>query len=78
MRISQVRRVGHLEVERNLPPIRKGLGRFLRFNGSSRDVAAPLSWVDSHYLAEGAREGSLIAKPRLHCDVDDRCSRLPE
>ena len=37
-----------LEVERNLPPIRKGLGRVLRFDSFSSDVAAPLSRADTH------------------------------
>ena len=73
-----MRRVGHLEVERNLPPIRKGLGRVLRFDSSSSDVAAPLSRADSHYSVKGAREGGLIAEARLNCYVRNRRGRLPK
>jgi hypothetical protein len=38
------------------------LGRALRFDSSSSDVATPLSRTDSRYVAESAREGGLIAK----------------
>ena len=70
--------MSHLEVKRNLPPIRKRLGRVLRFDSSSSDVAAPLSWADSHYLAEGASEGGLISEARPNRYVRDRRGRLPK
>jgi hypothetical protein len=68
----------HLEIERDLPPIRKALGRVLRLDGSGCDVATPLSRADSHYLAEGTREGGLIAEARLNCYVRNRRGRLPK
>jgi len=68
----------HLEVECNLPPIRKGLGRPFRFDSFGSDVATPLSRAESHYLAEGAREGGLIAEARLNCYVRNRRGRLPK
>jgi len=51
---------------------KRGLRRVLRFDSSSRDVAAPLPWGDPHFLAEGAREGGLIGKARLNCYVCNR------
>jgi hypothetical protein len=78
MGILQVSRFRHLEVERSLPLIRKRLGRVLRSDSSSSDVTAPLPRTDSHYLAEGAREGCLIAEARLNCYVRNRRGRLPK
>ncbi len=54
------------------------LGRVLRFDSSSSEIAAPLSRTDSRYLAEGAREGGLIAKTGLNCYVRNRGGRLPK
>jgi hypothetical protein len=63
---------------RNRAPIPKGLGRILRFDHFSRDIAAPLSRAVSRHLAEGSREGSLIAKARLNCYFRNRLGRLPK
>src|ERR1700674_3238061 len=75
-RIQQASRVRHLGVVRNLPPIRKGLGRVLRFDSYSSEIAAPLSWADSHYLAEGAGEGGLISEARPNRYVRDWRGRI--
>jgi hypothetical protein len=61
-----------------LPLIRKGLGGVLGFDRSRGDVAAPLSRADSHFLAEGAREGGLIAEAGLNGYVRNRRGRLPK
>jgi hypothetical protein len=60
------------------PRARNCSGRVLRFDSSRSDVAAPLPWADSRHLAEGAREGGLIAEARLNCYVRNRRGRLPK
>src|SRR5579862_5343616 len=67
-----------VEGEHNLLRGRVVSGGVVRPDSSRTTIASPSSGAYSDYLAERAREGRLISKPRLHCDVDDRCGRLPE